>query len=106
MTKIIALTAVAMFAVASAFAGDHGDCTKQASNEAKAACQVSFASLDLTPAQKTKLEAAKAEHEKEGCNDASEAKFMKEAKTILNKDQYAKFKAECTGHKEKENTKT
>ena len=106
MTKIIALTAVAMFAVASAFAGSHGECTKQASNEHMAACQVSFASLDLTPAQKTKLEAAKAEHEKEGCNDASEAKFMKEAKTILNKDQYAKFKAECTGHKEKENTKT
>ena len=106
MTKIIALTAVAMFAVASAFAGSHGECTKQASNEHMAACQVSFASLDLTPAQKTKLDAVKAEHEKEGCNDASEAKFMKEAKSILNKDQYAKFKAECSGHKEKESTKT
>src|SRR5207302_4970634 len=33
MTKIIALTAVGMFAVASAFGGSHVDCTKQASNE-------------------------------------------------------------------------
>jgi len=107
MTKLIALTAVGMFAVASAFAGSHGDCTKKVGNEAKAACQVSFASLDLTPAQKTKLEAAKAEHEKEGCNEASEAKYMKEAKTILNKDQYAKFKGECEGHKkDKGNTET
>lgn len=106
MTKIIALTAVGMFAVASAFAGSKGECTKQASNETKAACQVSFASLDLTPAQKTKLEAAHAEHEKEGCTEASEAKYMKEAKSILSKEQYAKFKAECTGKKDKGNTQT
>ena len=106
MTKIIALTAVGMFAVASAFAGSKGECTKQASNENKAACQVTFASLDLTPAQKTKLEAARAEHEKEGCSEASEAKYMKEAKTILNKEQYAKFKAECTGKKDKGETQT
>ena len=106
MTKMIALTAVGMFAVASAFAGSHGECTKQASNESMAACQVSFASLDLTPDQKTKLEAAHAEHEKAGCNEASEAKYMKEAKAILTKDQYAKFKHECAGHKDKENTKT
>ena len=106
MTKLIALTAVGMFAVATAFAGSHGDCTKQAGNQAKAACQVSFASLDLTPAQKTKLDAARAEHEKEGCTEASEAKYMKQAKSILNKDQYAKFKAECHGEKGKGETQT
>ena len=101
MTKIIALTAVSMFAVAGAFAGDKGDCAKQVGNKEMAACHVSFASLDLTPEQKTKLEAAKADHEKEGCNEASETKYMKAAKSILNKDQYAKFKAECQGKKEK-----
>jgi len=106
MTKIIALAAVGMFVVGSAFAGSHGECTKQAGNEAKAPCQVSFASLDLSPAQKTKLEAARTEHEKEGCSDASEAKYMKQAKSILNKDQYAKFKAECHGAKEKGETQT
>jgi len=106
MTKIIALTAVGLFAVATAFAGSHGDCAKQVGNQAKAACQVDFASLDLTPAQKTKLEAAKAEHEKEGCSDASEAKYTKQAKSILTKEQYAKFKAECQGKKEKGETQT
>ena len=59
-----------------------------------------------TPAQKTKLEAARAEHEKEGCSEASEAKYTKEAKSILSKEQYAKFKAECTGKKDKGNTQT
>ena len=106
MTKIIALTAVGMFAVGTAFGGDHGNCTKKVGNEAKAACNVSFASLDLTPAQKTKLETARAEHEKEGCSEASEAKYMKQAKSILSKDQYAKFKAECHGKKDKGETQT
>ena len=106
MTKLIALVAVGMLVGSSAFAGGK-ECTKQVGNEAKAPCQVSFASLDLNPAQKTKLEAAKAEHEKAGCSEASEAKYMKEAKTILNKDQYAKFKTECEGSKkDKEHTST
>jgi Spy/CpxP family protein refolding chaperone len=108
MTKLIALVAVGVLAVSSAFAGGgKGCCTKQAANETKAACQVSLASLDLTPAQKTKMDALMAEHQKEGCSEASEAKYMKEAKTILNKDQYAKFKSECHGaKKDKGNTQT
>ncbi|HJT80499.1 MAG TPA: hypothetical protein VJ719_04805 [Chthoniobacterales bacterium] len=103
MIKIIAVAAVGMFAVGSAFAGDKGECLHQAGNKDKdmAACHVSFASLDLTADQKTKLEAAKADHEKEGCTEASEAKYMKAAKSILNKDQYAKFKAEAHGKKDK-----
>jgi hypothetical protein len=36
-----------------------------------------------------------AEHAKAGCTEASEAKYMQEAKTILTKEQYAKFEAEC-----------
>jgi Spy/CpxP family protein refolding chaperone len=100
MTKIIALTAVGMFAVASAFGGSHGDCTKQVGNEAKAACQVSFASLDLTPDQKTKMEALRAAHEKEGCSEMSEAKYMEQAKAILTKEQFAKFESECSHGKE------
>ena len=107
MTKIIALTAVGMFAVASAFAGSKGDCTKQVGNEAKAPCQVSFASLNLTADQKTKLEAAKAEHEKAGCSEASEAKYMEQAKGILTKEQFTKFEAECSHMKEaKDKTQT
>ena len=106
MIKIIALAAVGMFAVASAFAGDKGECAKQVGNKDMAACHVSFAKLDLTADQKTKLEAAKADHEKDGCTEASEAKYMKAAESILNKDQFAKFKAETHGKHGKDKTET
>src|SRR5213595_3817303 len=99
MTKLIALVTAGLFAAATMFAGEHGNCTKQVGNEAKAACQASLASLNLTPEQKTKMDAAMAEHQKAGCSEASEAKYMQEAKTVLNKEQFAKFKAECKGKK-------
>ena len=104
MTKLIALLVVGMFATGAVFAGEHGDCTKQAGNTSKPACSVSLASLSLTPEQQTKMDAAMAEHHKAGCSEASETKYMQEAKTILNKDQFAKFKAECKDHKDKTET--
>ena len=105
MTKLIALVTAGLFAAATMFAGEHGNCTKQVGNEAKMACQVSLASLNLTPEQKTKMDAAMEEHHKAGCSEASEHKYMQEAKGILNKDQFAKFKAECKkGEKEKTQT--
>ena len=100
MTKIIALTAAAMFVVGTAFAGNHGDCTKNAANETHAACQVSFASLNLTADQKAKMDTVMAEHHKAGCSEASEAKYMEQAKSILTAEQYAKFEKECCGGKE------
>src|SRR6267378_2913053 len=103
MTKLIALVAAGFFAAGTMFAGEHGDCTKQVGNEAKAACQVSLANLNLTPDQKTKMDAVMAEHEKAGCSEATEAKYMQEAKGILTKEQYTKFKTEC---KQAENDKT
>jgi Spy/CpxP family protein refolding chaperone len=64
-----------------------------------------LASLNLNPEQQTKMDAVMAQHEKEGCNEASEAKYMQEAKTILTKEQYAKFEAECQkGDKDKTQT--
>jgi Spy/CpxP family protein refolding chaperone len=105
MTKLIALVAAGLFAAGTMFGGEHGDCAKKVGNEAKVACQVSLASLNLTPEQKTKMDAAMAEHEKAGCSEASEAKYMQEAKGILNKEQYAKFKAECKKG-EKDTTQT
>jgi len=95
MTKFIALVVAGMFAAGTMFAGEHGDCTKKVGNAAKPACTVSFANLNLTPDQKTKMDAAMAEHMKAGCSEATEAKYMKEAEGILTKEQYAKFKAEC-----------
>src|SRR6266480_5243250 len=97
MTKFIALAVAGMFAAGTLFAGEHGECTKKVGNTAKPACTVSLASLNLTPEQKTKMDTAMEEHHKAGCSEASEKKYMQEAKTILTKDQYAKFKAECKG---------
>jgi len=105
MTKLIALVTAGFFATGTMFAGEHGDCTKKVGNEAKAACQVSLASLNLTPEQKTKMDATMAQHEKAGCSEASEAKYMQEAKGILNKEQYTKFEAQCRkGEKDKPQT--
>ena len=95
MTKLIALLVAGMFVTGAVFAGEHGDCTKKVGNTDKPACSVNVASLNLTPEQKTKMDAVMAEHHKAGCSEASEAKYMQEAKTVLNKDQFAKFKAEC-----------
>jgi Spy/CpxP family protein refolding chaperone len=106
MTKLIALITAGLFAAATMFAGEHGNCTKQVGHETKMACEVSLASLNLTPDQKTKMDAAMAEHHKAGCSEASEAKYTQEAKSILTKEQFAKFKAECKGKAEKGNTQT
>jgi len=95
MTKLIAVVTAGLFAAATMFAGEHGDWTKQVGNQAKMACTVSLASLNLTPDQKTKMDAVIEEHHKAGCTEASEAKYMESAKSILTPEQYAKFEAQC-----------
>ena len=99
MTKLIALVAAGAFAAGTMFAGEHGDCAKKAGNEGKMACTASFATLNLTADQKTKMETLVTEHHKAGCTDASEAKFMKDVEGVLTPDQFAKFKAECNKEK-------
>ncbi|HEV2046691.1 MAG TPA: hypothetical protein VGQ95_08845 [Chthoniobacterales bacterium] len=106
MTKFIALVVAGMFAAGTLFAGEHGECTKKVGNAGKPACTVSLASLNLTPDQKTKMDAAMAEHQKAGCSEATEAKYRQEAKGVLTKEQFAKFKAECKGEKDKAKTET
>jgi Spy/CpxP family protein refolding chaperone len=95
MIKLIAVVTAGLFAATTTFAGEHGDCSKQVGNKSKMACEVSMASLNLTPDQKTKMDAAMEEHHKAGCNEASEAKFMETAKGILTPEQYAKFETQC-----------
>ncbi|MBV9618413.1 MAG: hypothetical protein JO201_04300 [Verrucomicrobia bacterium] len=106
MTKLIALLVAGMFATGAVFAGEHGDCTKKVGNTGKPACSVNLASLNLTADQQTKMDAVMAEHHKAGCSEASETKYMQEAKGILTKEQFAKFKAECKEHKDKDKTET
>jgi len=95
MTKLIAVLAAGILATGSLYAGQKGDCNMQVANHPKMQCEMSTASLNLSPAQKTKMDALMSEHHKEGCSKTTESKFMKEAKGILDKEQYAKFKAEC-----------
>ena len=101
MTKLIAVAVAGLFVAGTMFAGEHGNCTTKVGNKT-AACQASLASLNLTAEQKTKMDAVMEEHHKAGCSEASEAKYMHEAKAILTKEQYAKFKAECNGKHEHE----
>ena len=95
MTKLIALVTAGLFAAGTMFAGEHGNCTKQVGNQAKMACEVSLASLNLTADQKAKMQTAMEEHHKAGCSEASEAQYMEQAKGILTPEQYAKFEAQC-----------
>ena len=95
MTKLIALVAAGAFAAGTMFAGEHGGCATKAGSEGQMACMASFASLNLTTEQKTKIAAAMTEHHKTGCTEASEAKFTKDVEGILTPEQFAKFKAEC-----------
>ena len=96
MIKIIitALVAAAMFVASSAFAGDHACCAKGAANPHSMAC-VNLAALNLTPEQKTKIEAWQAECMKAGCTKESRQTFLIHAKGILSAEQFAELKAQC-----------
>jgi fructose/tagatose bisphosphate aldolase len=97
MTRLIALIAAGSFAATALFAGEHGEGMLKVQNEKKEmkmACTISLAKLNLTTEQRKKMDAAMAEHMKTGCTEASEAKYMEQAKAIMTPEQYTKFKAE------------
>ena len=96
MNKIITtvLVAAAMLAASSAFAGDHACCAKGASNAQLTAC-VNLASLNLSPDQKTKIEAWQAECMKAGCTKESRQTFLGRAKGILSPQQFVELKVQC-----------
>ena len=96
MIKIttITLVAAAMLVASSAFAGDKACCAKSASNANSMAC-LNLAALNLTPDQKTKIDAWQAEYMKAGCTRESRRTFLKQAKGILSTTQYAQLKAQC-----------
>lgn len=102
--KRLALTLLtsALFAGASVFAHDDAACCAgMAKNAMKGKCEATFASLNLTPAQKSKMEKLAAECDKGGCNEQSMAKMEKGARKVLNKEQFAQWKATCTGQMKK-----
>ena len=100
-----ALVAAALLTAGTAFANDKAACcAKSAANE-KAMC-ADFASLNVTADQKSKLEAWQADCMKAGCTKESRAKFLKQARGILSKDQYAALKAECEKSGNSKKTRT
>ena len=96
MNKIITtvLVAAALLTASSALAGDKACCAKGAANAHSMPC-VNLVSLNLTPDQKTKIEAWQAECMKAGCTKESRKTFLKQAKGILSAEQFAQLKAEC-----------
>jgi hypothetical protein len=93
MKTTFALIASALLTASSAFAGDMACC---ASKTGKMECSQIYAKLNLTPKQKTELDAFQARCEKEGCTEESMNKYFEEAKGVLSTEQYAQLKAECS----------
>jgi hypothetical protein len=100
--------AAAAFAVTSAYAGDKekdaGCCATHANN--KMDCTQTYAKLNLSAEQKTKMDALVEKCNKGGgCTKASMEAFMKSAEGVLSKEQMATLKAECSKMHEKKDAK-
>ena len=94
MIKITAVSLVtaAILSAGAAFAGDKACCASGVAN--KTAC-ANLEKMNLTAAQKTKIEAWQADCMKGGCTEESRTAFLTKAKGILSKDQFAMLKAQC-----------
>jgi hypothetical protein len=99
MTKStgLALIAAAAFALTSAYAGDTKSCcAAHAKNDSTACMSETFAKMNLSSEQKTKLEALHADYDKAGCTKESMDKFMKSAEGFLSKEQMKTLRVECS----------
>jgi hypothetical protein len=110
MTKLsgLALIAAAAFAVTSAYAGDKekdGGCCAIHANNAKMDCSQTYAKLNLSAEQKTKMDSLVAKCNKNGCTKESMEAFMKSAEGVLSKEQMATLKAECSKVQERKDAK-
>ena len=106
MTKITGLAVLAAAALAvTSYAHDKdkdgGCCMTGAKNEAKMDCSQTFAKLNLSAEQKTKMEAITTKCNKDGCTKESMQAFLKSAEGILTKEQLATLKAECNKMQDK-----
>jgi hypothetical protein len=108
MTKLtLALMAAVALTMTSAYAGDKekdgGCCATHANN--KMDCSQTYAKLNLSAEQKTKMDAIVAKCNKDGCTKESMEAFMKSAEGILSKEQMATLKTECAKMHEKKDAK-
>ena len=100
--------AAAALAVTPAYAGDKekdGGCCATQANNAKMDCSQTYAKLNLSAEQKTKMDALVQKCNKDGCTKESMDAFMKSAESVLSKEQLATLKAECARMHEKQDAK-
>jgi Spy/CpxP family protein refolding chaperone len=102
----IALMAATALAITPAFAHDpkdkdHSCCAAKGEMD----CAATYAKLNLTPEQKTKMDALVEKCKGAGCTKESTEAFMKSAESILSKEQMATFKTECKKAHETNNPK-
>jgi hypothetical protein len=104
----MALMAAAALAVVPAYAGDKekdGGCCATQANNGKMDCSQTYAKLNLSAEQKTKMDALVAKCNKNGCTKESMEAFMKSAEGVLSKDQMVTLKTECSKMQEKKDAK-
>jgi Spy/CpxP family protein refolding chaperone len=106
MKTTFALIVSALLATSTVFAEGKACCATQASNTAKMECSQAYAKLNLTPEQKTKLDAAQAKYCTANCTKENMDKFMHSAKRILSAEQFAQLKTECAQMQHCEKTKS
>ncbi len=93
--RTLACIVAALVAASTAFAGD-ACCAHMAKNDIKGACSATFATLNLTADQRTRMEKLAAECDKGGCNKATMAKMEKGARGVLTEEQFVAWKAACS----------
>ena len=104
-TAVACLTAA--FAVMPAFAHDDKEKTPSCcAAKGEMDCAATYASLNLTPDQKAKMDALVEKCKGAGCTRESTAAFMKSAEAILTKEQMVTFKSECAKAQEKNKAKS
>jgi hypothetical protein len=68
-------------------------------------CTQTYATLNLSAEQKTKMDALVAKCNKNGCTKESMEAFMKSAEGVLSKEQMATLKTECSKMQDKKDAK-
>ena len=97
MKTTFALLMATLLSVASVYAG--GACCSKVEKDGQ--ISYTFASLNLSADQESKLKALEADCAKAGCTEESMNKFTSEAKEILTPEQFAQFKAACDKNAQK-----
>jgi Spy/CpxP family protein refolding chaperone len=105
--KFLPLLALCTLAASPLSAGD--SCCAHGANQAKndkEMCAASFADLNLTDEQKTRMEKITSECMEAGCTKESMAKAERDAREVLTQEQFASWTASscCSGKGEEKHS--